>query len=346
MTPVKDVLMERAIQLSRMGFPAPNPHVGCVIERGGQVVGEGYHDHAGGPHAEINALAIAGTAAEGATAYVTLEPCNHTGRTGPCSEALIAAKVSRVVIACDDPNPRATGGKDRLRAAGIEVVEGVMIEEAENANRMWLTAVRRKRPYVVAKAAMSLDGRIALPNGQSQWITGEAARTQAHVLRAECGAVLVGRKTVELDDPQLTVRHVEAVNQPVRIVLDAGLKLARDRRVFDGSAPTIHVVEKQDAADQLACSTRNGQFDLNLLLTSLMSLGMTSLLVEGGGQTIGAFMAAGFVDRLELFVAPKILGDGPAWVHGLGLNALESAPEFRVKSLKTLEQDLWITAER
>jgi len=345
MKPLREELMARAVELSRQGFPAPNPHVGCVLERDGSVVGEGYHDHAGGPHAEVVALNDAGLRAQGATAYVTMEPCNHQGRTGPCSEALIAAGVTRVVIATPDPNPRGAGGAARLRAAGIEVIEGMLTEEAEAANRMWRTAFRLGRPFVVAKAAMSLDGRIALPSGESKWITGEAARRQGHILRADCGAVLVGRRTVELDDPLLTVRDVEVVNQPVRIVLDRGGRLDGRYRVFDSSAATVHVVQSQSQVGQLACPAVEGHFDLSQLLVELFALGLTSVLVEGGAHTVGAFLRAGLVDRLELFVAPKVLGDGPAWAEGVRVGALEHAPGFVFVDSRLLDRDLWITAE-
>lgn len=328
-TPIREDLMARAIELSRNGFPAPNPHVGCVIERDGEIVGEGFHDHAGGPHAEVNALAQAGQKAKGATAYVTLEPCNHHGRTGPCSEALLNAGVARVVIACPDLNPRAMGGAQRLREAGVEVVEGVMLQEAREANEMWITAVERKRPYIVVKAAMTLDAQIAMHNGESKWITGEAARKQAHMLRAECGTVLVGRKTVEWDDPALTVRHVEVVNQPTRIVLDPKASLPKTKQVFNDAAPTIHVT---------------GTIDLPGLMDDLYTQGIVGILVEGGAVTIGSFFQHGLVDRLELFYAPKVLGDGLGWVSGFGVPSLEQAPRFTITRTQMLEPDLWVTA--
>jgi diaminohydroxyphosphoribosylaminopyrimidine deaminase/5-amino-6-(5-phosphoribosylamino)uracil reductase len=321
--------MRRAIDLSRNGFPAPNPHVGCVLVRDNQIIGEGWHDFAGGPHAEAAAIAHAGSSAIGATAYVSLEPCNHQGRTGPCSLALIEAGVSRVVYACPDPNPKAVGGGERLRAAGITVESGLLTEEAAAENRQFFFALQNQRPLVVLKAACSLDGRIALPSGESKWITGEEARAEAHRLRADLGAVLVGRRTVELDDPQLTARIPGVTNQPTRIVLDPGAKLNASYRIFDDAAPTIHMT---------------GAFDLPGLMSELFRQGITGVLVEGGATTIGGFLKSGLFDRLELFMAPKILGSGPTWNEGLILDSLADAPQLEIGEIRRLGRDLWITA--
>lgn len=322
--------MRRAIALSRRGMPAPNPHVGCVIVRDGEVVGEGYHHYTGDLHAEANALRQAGEAARGATAYVTLEPCNHFGRQPPCSEALIRAGVARVVVACADPNPKAAGGLQKVAAAGIATQIGFLEEEAAAANQQFLFAVRHRRPRVVLKAACSLDGRIALPSGESQWITGEAARREGHRLRVACGAVLVGRRTVELDDPQLTARIPGVVNQPLRVVLDPQGKLKGTERVFDEAAPTRHVT---------------GPIDLPTLLSDLYESGVKGLLVEGGALTAGSFLRAGLIDRLELFMAPKLLGDGPSWVQGLDLPSLADAPQARIREMRRVGSDLWVRAD-
>jgi diaminohydroxyphosphoribosylaminopyrimidine deaminase/5-amino-6-(5-phosphoribosylamino)uracil reductase len=298
--------------------------------RDGEVVGEGYHHHAGDLHAEANALRVAGDRARGATAYVTLEPCAHYGRTPPCADALIAAGVQRVVVACPDPNPVAAGGLARVAAAGIETELGLLQAEAEAANEQFLFAMRHRRPRVVLKAAVSLDGRIALPSGESRWITGEAARRQGHRLRAQCGAVLVGRRTVEVDDPLLTVRLPGVVNQPLRVVLDPHARLRGDERVFDASAPSLRVT---------------GEVDLPELLNDLFRRKVTGLLVEGGAITAASFVKAGLVDRLELFLAPKLLGDGPTWLEGLGLPALAEAPLGEVRKLRRLGQDLWLSVD-
>lgn len=324
--------MARAVELSRLGFPAPNPYVGCVITDGPEVVGEGFHAYAGGPHAEVVALDQAGTRARGATAFVTLEPCNHTGRTGPCSEALIAAGVSRVVSAVRDPNPRAQGGLERLQAAGLETETGMLEQEAEAANRAWLTAVRRQSPFLTLKAAVSLDGRIALPDGSSKWITSEQARQEAHRLRAQHAAVMVGRRTVELDDPQLTVRIDGVVNQPVRVVLDLQAKLPRSYRVFDSSAPSLHIT-----ADWLAGRS---------ITQALWDEGLNTVLVEGGGTTHSRLLAEGLGDRIELFVAPKVLGAGPAWVEGELSGALTLPAGFRWAETRSIGPDLWLSLDR
>ena len=335
-------MMGRAIRLSALGYPAPNPHVGCVIARAGQAVGEGYHDHAGGPHAEVEALQQAGEQARGSTVYVTLEPCNHHGRTPPCSDALIAAGVSRVVVACRDPIGVHSGGIEKLRAAGIEVDEGVFEEEARAANLPWLTAVERGAPFVVAKAAITLDGRIAALDGRSKWITGPEARTEAHRLRAECGAVLVGRRTVESDDPSLTVRHVVVANQPTRVILDPGRKLSMSHRVFDGEAPTLRVVGGAPGDGEIGVPIAEGRLDLALLMKELYARKITGLLVEGGARTIGGFHEAGLIDRLELFVAPKVLGAGKSWFEGSTPESLDQAG-FEIVRIGRVGNDAWIS---
>ncbi len=323
--------MERAIRLSQQGFPAPNPHVGCVIVKDGIIVGEGAHLFAGGPHAEIAALQEAGDAARGATAFVTLEPCNHTGRTGPCSQALIEAGVIEVNYAVSDPNPRAHGGAEALTAAGVKVHAGLLEAKARTHNRQYLFAQSRRRPRITLKAAISLDGRVALANGESQWITGEDAREAAHRLRAECGAVLVGRGTVEADDPQLTARVPGVVNQPLRIVLDPQSKLSSGYKVFDAKAPTHHVT---------------GEIHLPRLMTELFDSGTMGLLVEGGAKTITEFIRQDLVDRIVLFVAPVILGDGPSWAGDYDLKSLASALRFEIVETEKMGSDLAICLER
>lgn len=323
--------MDRAIRLSRRGFPAPNPHVGCVLVRDGEIVGEGWHAYAGAPHAEAMALANAGGRARGADAYVTLEPCDHHGRTPPCSLALLNAGVARVFVAVADPNPRAAGGAARLRAAGIPVEVGLRAAQAAAANAQFLFAMAQGRPRVVAKAGCSLDGRIALPSGESQWITSPAARRAAHALRAECGAVLVGYRTVVADDPHLTARLPGVVNPPLRVVLDPRAALTGRERAFDDAAETLWLREPLSPLE---------------VVQRVGARGATGLLVEGGGRTIARFLAAGLVDRLELFTAPRVLGDGPAWCEGLGLAGLADAPEFRLVSTRRVGPDLRTTLER
>jgi len=338
--------MMRAVELSRLGFPAPNPHVGCVIVADGEVVGEGYHDHAGGPHAEIVALRQAGKKARGATVFVTMEPCNHHGRTPPCAAALLEAGVARVVAAYRDPIPSHSGGLERLRTAGMEVHVGLMEETARAANLPWLTAVERAYPYVVAKAAMTLDGRIAMPDGRSKWITGEQARAEAHRLRAECGAVLVGRATVEKDDPSLTVRHIEVVNQPLRIVLDPSRKVAKGAKIFDREAPSLRFVAGQPMDGEAAAPYSDGAFDLRAVLKELYARGVTSVLVEGGALTIGKFYEAGLIDRIELFVAPKVFGAGKMWIEASPSGPAIEEPDFKIVHARSVGNDAWISCVR
>jgi diaminohydroxyphosphoribosylaminopyrimidine deaminase/5-amino-6-(5-phosphoribosylamino)uracil reductase len=322
--------MREAISLSRNGFPAPNPHVGCVIVRDGLVVGRGFHDYAGGPHAEAVALTDAGEAAEGADVYVTLEPCNHTGRTPPCAQALIRARVKRVFIACLDPNPRAAGGIQSLSETGIKVRVGLLAEEANAANRQFMSAVQMGRPVVTLKSAVSLDSKIALASGESKWITGPEARLAAHRLRAESGSVLVGYKTVMQDDPELTARVPGVVNQPVRIVVDPHCALHGGEKVFNKAAPTIHITTPQ--------------IDLKSLLESLYGRGINGVLVEGGAGTIRRFVETGLVDRLELFVAPILMGEGLNWTEGLTFPTLAETPRLQIESVERLGSDIQISA--
>ena len=335
--------MARAIALSRRGFPAPNPHVGCVIAVGEEIVGEGFHSYAGGPHAEVVALRRAKGRARGATAYVTLEPCNHHGRTPPCVDALLDAGVARVVVAALDLNAKASGGLTRLQVAGVACQSGVLEAEARAANLPWLTATERGWPYVVVKAAMTLDGRLATPAGESKWITGEPARREAHRLRAECGAVLVGRTTVEKDNPQLTVRALTVRNQPLRIVLDPWRRIAQGYHAFDTCAPSLRVVAGEPRDGEMRVGYRNGYLDLPDLLSNLYKRGVTSLLVEGGAHTIGSFFDAGLVDRLELFVAGKVFGAGKSWVERPFPGPVASASGFGIYRVRRVGADLWVT---
>lgn len=337
--------MRRAIALSRRGLPAPNPHVGCVLVRDGVVVGEGHHAFAGGPHAEAVALAMAGSKARGSTAYVTLEPCAHTGRTPPCAEALVKAGVARVVAAVRDPNPRAAGGLEVLAAAGVHVEHGLLAADAAAANELFLGAHALGRPYVVVKAAMSLDGRIALPSGESKWITGPKARAAGRRLRAEMGAVLVGSATVRADDPELTVRARGVRNQPLRIVLDPQATLTGDERVFNAQAPTMRVVACPPVldADWRALGGPEN-LDLASVLIELGRRGVNGVLVEGGAMTLSRFVLAGLVDRFELFVAPTLLGAGPTWLGEALAADLGAAPRLRIARVRRLGPDLQITA--
>jgi len=316
--------MRRALELAEWGrgLTSPNPMVGAVVVREARIVGEGAHRRAGGPHAEVEALAAAGTAARGATLYCTLEPCDHHGRTPPCAPAIVAAGISRVVAALPDPNPLARGGGDRLRAAGVSVELGLLAEAAERQNRPWLTAIRERRPHVTLKAAATLDGKIADVHGSSKWITGEPARLRAHRLRAESDAIVVGLTTALRDDPALTVRLAEPwPREPYRVVLDSAARLPVDARLIHAATPSraLIAVSEQAPADRVAALTRAGATVLPLpapagrldpvaLLARLFELEVRAVLLEGGGETHAAFVEAGVVDRVALFVAPRLLG--------------------------------------
>jgi diaminohydroxyphosphoribosylaminopyrimidine deaminase/5-amino-6-(5-phosphoribosylamino)uracil reductase len=332
-----DEAMRRAIALAARGLGAtsPNPVVGCVLlDATGQVAGEGFHAYAGGPHAEIVALAQAGERARGGTAVVTLEPCDHTGRTGPCTAALLRAGVARVVIAVADPNPVAAGGIRTLREAGVQVEVGLRAEEAEAGNITWLTAVRRGRPYVVWKYAATLDGRSAAADGTSMWITSEAARIDVHALRGTMDAVIVGVGTVLADDPRLTARNLRdgtlAIRQPLRVVVDSAGRTPADARVRDGAAPTW-----------IATAAEVG---LSALLAELYRRGIRGALLEGGPKLAGAFLAAGLVDKVIGYVAPKLLGAGPAALADAGINTVTDALDLELVDVARIGPDLRITA--
>jgi len=331
--------MKRAVALSKRGYPAPNPHVGCVLAKDGRIIGQGFHHHAGGPHAEIVALEQAGEQARGSLAFVTLEPCNGTGRTGPCSQALILAGVKAVTYAIPDPNEKMAGGAETLKGAGIDVSLGLGASDAYFANQAWLDAQRLQRPFVVVKAAMSLDGRIALDSGESKWITGNAARRAGHRLRAECGCVIVGRKTVSMDDPELTARISGVVNQPLRVVIDPDGKLNGSERVFNISASSLRFTAKP----AMPIDVSPESFEVQAMLQALWKRGVTSVLVEGGATTIGHFFSAQLVDRLELFVAATALGNGPSWLD-LKVSELAAAPRLSFTRVRRIGEDLQITA--
>ncbi|WP_030080350.1 bifunctional diaminohydroxyphosphoribosylaminopyrimidine deaminase/5-amino-6-(5-phosphoribosylamino)uracil reductase RibD [Streptomyces baarnensis] len=347
--------MRRAITLAArgLGSTSPNPVVGCVItDAAGDLVGEGFHRRAGGPHAEVHALRAAGERARGSTAYVTLEPCNHTGRTGPCAQALLAAGISRVVYAVGDPNPQATGGGDTLRAAGVRVEQGLLADEAEAGNAAWLTSVRLGRPYVLWKYAATLDGRIAAADATSRWITSPEARADVHRLRAQADAVLVGSGTARTDDPQLGVRGVDGATQPLRVVVDTNASAVRPgARVLDDTAPTLVAVAEDAPADHLpeAAVLRLPRaagrgLDLDALLAALHERGVRSVLLEGGPTLAGAFVAAGKVDKVVGYLAPVLLGAGPAALADAGISTISGALRLDVTETVPIGPDLRITA--
>ncbi|MFD5101583.1 bifunctional diaminohydroxyphosphoribosylaminopyrimidine deaminase/5-amino-6-(5-phosphoribosylamino)uracil reductase RibD [Streptomyces albidochromogenes] len=351
--------MRRAIALAArgLGSTSPNPVVGCVVlDAAGQPAGGGFHERAGGPHAEVHALREAGERARGGTAYVTLEPCNHTGRTGPCAQALVAAGVARVVYAVADPDPRATGGAGTLRAAGVQVEQGLLADEAEAGNTAWLTSVRLGRPYVRWKYAATLDGRVAAVDSTSRWISSAESRADVHRLRAEADAVVVGSGTMRADDPHLAVRGdagAEGVTQPLRVVVDTRATAVKPgARVLDDAAPTlVAVAEDADAAhldgtaaEVVRLPRAAGGLDVHALLAALHARGVRSVLLEGGPTLAGAFVAAGAVDAVTGYLAPVLLGAGPAALADAGITTLTEALRLDVTETARIGPDLRITA--
>ena len=345
--------MARALALAERGrgLCSPNPMVGAVVVSEGRLVGEGFHARAGGPHAEAEALRQAGDRARGATLYVTLEPCNHQGRTPPCVDAILSAGIRRVVVAAGDPNPRVRGGGARaLRGAGLEVLSGCREDEARACNRVFLAAMERLRPHVTLKCAMTLDGKIAAVDRSARWITGEAARLEAHRLRSQSDAVMVGIGTVLADDPALTVRlDPPWPREPLRIVVDSRARLPLAARLIDSGTPARAVVAVADEAPAervarleargvtvLSCKSRDGRVDPADLCARLFALDVTGVLLEGGSELNGAFIEAGLVDRVAIFIAPLLIGgaSAPTAVGGRGrllseavrLQSLEARP--------------------
>jgi diaminohydroxyphosphoribosylaminopyrimidine deaminase/5-amino-6-(5-phosphoribosylamino)uracil reductase len=325
--------MARARELGArvLGTTSPNPAVGAVVlDATGRVVGEGATSPPGGGHAEVHALAQAGEQARGGTVVVTLEPCAHTGRTGPCADALLAAGVARVVVAVPEPTRLAGGGATRLRATGVDVELGVEQAEAERgALGAWLTGVREQRPQVVWKVAATLDGRVAAADGTSRWITGPQARAEVHRLRATCDAVLVGSGTAVTDDPQLTVRDAEgrpAERQPLRVVLDRRGRLPATARVLDDAAPTLVSRAATPA----------------VLLAELFERDVRRVLLEGGPTLAAAFLGAGLVDEVVVHLAPQLLGAGPALVGDLGITTMGAALHLQVLDVTPMGGDVQV----
>lgn len=347
--------MRHALRLGRrgQGRTAPNPAVGCVIVAAGRVVGRGWTRPGGRPHAEVVALAQAGGAARGATAYVTLEPCAHHGQTGPCAEALVAAGIARAVVAIEDADARVAGrGLEMLRQAGVIVETGLCAAEAEEDLRGFLLTRTEGRPRVTLKLAMTLDGRIATASGESQWITGPEARRAVHAMRARHDAVMVGGGTARTDDPSLTVRDLGVDRQPLRVVVSRKLDLPLESRLAtDGAAPVLilhgkDAPERQRAAwlgagaalEETPLSGR--QVDLQAGLATLAARGITSVFCEGGGQLAASLLAAGLVDDLVVFTAGAALGaEGQPGIGAMGVERLGEMPRFALHDLRAVGAD-------
>ena len=356
--------MKRALELARRGIQTthPNPRVGCVVVGRGEIIGEGFHERAGEPHAEVVALRQAGAKAKGADVYVTLEPCCHFGRTAPCVDALIAAGVARVVAAMEDPNPKVAGkGLAALRTAGIAIETGPLAAEVAELNRGFVSRMARGRPWVTLKLAMSLDGRTAMGSGESRWISGEAARADVHRLRAEAGAVLTSVETVLADDPELTVRMVETGRQPDRIVLDTQLRAPATANVWK-AAPGANVrriaiavrppedrlaaLRAQGVEVALAGTTPDARIELGSALATLGRMEVNEVLVEAGPTLSGALLQARLVDELVLYVAPSLLGhEARALALLPGLERLDQRIQLRYVDTRMVGMDLRITAQ-
>jgi diaminohydroxyphosphoribosylaminopyrimidine deaminase/5-amino-6-(5-phosphoribosylamino)uracil reductase len=353
--------MALALAARGRGRTLPNPMVGAVVVRDNRVVGRGWHEVVGGPHAEVNALDAAGEAARGATLYVTLEPCNHTGRTPPCTQRILAAGIKTVVVATRDPNPAVTGGGNAyLRVQGLAVRTGVCEAEAIRLNEAFNHFIGTQRPFVVLKCAATLDGRIATRTGNSRWVTGKASRQYVHELRHEAAAIMVGINTVRADDPSLTTRRADGGGvDPARIILDTRLSIEPRAKVLQqvSKAPTIVVTgpHTAPAAQEairatggrlLAAPLKKDRIDLAWLMERLGAMGFASLLIEGGSQVAGAALRAGIVDKLCLFYAPKLLcgGDGMPICGGQGPALMKDSLPVRIAAIHRFDDDLMVVA--
>ncbi|MBW1758780.1 MAG: bifunctional diaminohydroxyphosphoribosylaminopyrimidine deaminase/5-amino-6-(5-phosphoribosylamino)uracil reductase RibD [Deltaproteobacteria bacterium] len=341
------------------GFTSPNPMVGAVVVKAGQIVGRGWHKQAGGPHAEVHAIDDAGSLAKDATLYVTLEPCNHTGRTPPCTEKILQSGISRVVVAMKDPNPDVKGkGMDYLKAKGVKITSGVCRDEAKKLNEIFIKYIQTKRPFVILKCAATLDGRIATKTGDSKWVTGPESREFVHKVRHAVDSIMVGIGTVEKDDPSLTTRLKDVKNlDPTRIILDTHLSISENAKmlqldsdsntlIFCNDSPSINkktALEKK-GAKVIQAPLKKDLINLDYVMDYLGSLGITSLLIEGGSRVIASTLAAGIVDKVFFFFSPKILGgdDGVPICKGPGPALMKNAIPVKDISVRRFDEDVMI----
>ncbi len=365
-TPVDFDFMAQAFRLAERGLytTMPNPRVGCVLVKDGQIIAEGWHIRAGEAHAEVNALRAAGENARGATAYVSLEPCSHTGRTGPCSQALIDAGVARVVYAMEDPNPLVSGdGIAMLRAAGVQVDGSLLEDDARALNPGYIKRMERKLPFVRCKLAMSLDGRTAMESGESKWITGPKARADVQRLRARSCAIISGVDSILQDNSSLTVRVDEldlpnaqeaAAKQPLRVILDSTLRLSRNALLFKQPSPILLVHNGSvDAAqcdgwpefvELLALPAKDDRIDLTALLRELAKRQCNEVLVETGATLAGSFLRRGLLDEIIIYMAPKLLGSNARPIFDLPLDTMSSSLALKIKDIRAVGRDWRITA--
>ena len=348
-SPFDHAMMRRALELAEKGLytTTPNPRVGCVITQADRILGEGWHERAGGPHAEVVALEKAAAAAAGATVYVNLEPCNHQGRTPPCVEALKKAKVKRVVAAMRDPNPKASAGGNALQAAGIAFEHGLMADAARELNIGFVSRMTRGRPWVRLKVAATLDGRSALANGKSQWITGAAARQDGQRWRARACAILTGIGTVRADDPRLTVRELETPRQPLRVIVDSRLETPHAARILLGDKVLVFSARSGTLpnSEVVLLPNENQKVELPKMLQELARRGVNELHVEAGFRLNGSLAREGCVDEYLIYLNPSFLGDGAQGMLDLpAFASLEERLKLRIVSLDRLGDDLRILA--
>jgi diaminohydroxyphosphoribosylaminopyrimidine deaminase/5-amino-6-(5-phosphoribosylamino)uracil reductase len=343
-------MMRRALALAEKGMytATPNPRVGCVIVKGDEVVGEGWHEKTGGPHAEARALVQASAGARGCTVYLTLEPCNHHGKTPPCAEALIKAKVVRVVAAMRDPNPASKKGGDAIAAAGIDFEVGLLEEEARELNIGFVSRMTRGRPWVRMKIAATLDGRTALSNGVSQWITGAEARKDGHRWRARACAILTGAGTVRADDPQMTVRDVQTSRQPLRVIADSHLETPAGARILKGEKVLIFAAREGAAppnAEVVMLPNPQEKVDLEKMLQELARRGVNELHVEGGFKLNGSLVREACVDEFVIYLNPSLLGDSAQGMVNLAeMTSLDQRVPLKVKSVERVGDDIRVIA--
>ena len=353
--------MARALQLAERGLftTDPNPRVGCVIVKNEQIIGEGWHQRAGQPHAEVNALNAAGEQAKGADCYVTLEPCSHFGRTPPCADGLIKAQVKRVFVAMRDPNPLVAGnGINKLQQAGIEVSVGLLAQQAEDLNPGFCKRMREAMPYVRSKLAMSLDGRTAMASGESKWITGPDARLDVQKLRARSSAVVTGIGTLEADNPSLTVRHdaeedwyhpAEQLRQPLRVVVDSQCRTPNTAKLFETKGDVLIAIANDEAthtAETVVVAGQDKQVDLTLLMQELAKRQINEVMVEAGPVLNGALLEAMLIDELIIYMAPKLMGDqANGLFHLPALHTMADNIELNITDIRSVGKDWRITAK-
>ncbi len=357
------IFMKRALELSRLGasLTHPNPMVGAVVVKNNRIIGEGWHHGPGLPHAEVEALNSCRENPEGATLYVSLEPCNHWGKTPPCTDAVIRAKIAAVKIAIEDCNCQVTGGgTEKLRAAGIRVDIGLCREEALEINRGFFHHCRTGRPWVIMKSAASLDGKIAVPSGESHWITGEPARRMVHQLRSQSGAVLIGSGTLINDDPELTNRLYEPiVRQPLKVLLDSGLKISFENRIIKNTpanllvfcterAPSAKVKQLEAIGVRVNRQSSADMANLPAVLDTLGALGIRSVMIEGGSEIFAGFLGADLINEYYLFYAPFFIGGtaSKGVVGGAGIDTLQNARRLVINNIDRIGEDILIHAYR